>query len=81
MLSGLRPFLLCAQRPAKTGLAFRAAGPPWVRSDYDELQKLAHYLAETTGPQDRIAIAGSSFTFNQDIVQVRFLCTPMYLKI
>lgn len=43
---------------------------PWVRDDYDEIIELGNYLTQTTGPQDRIVVVGSSFVFNQHLLRV-----------
>jgi len=43
--------------------------PPWQRTDLDDLKRLALYIKETTSPEDRIAVVGSSFIFNQDLLQ------------
>jgi len=51
---------------------FSTPRPPWVRSDYEELKRLALYLGQTTNDDDKIVIAGSSFIFNQDLVRALY---------
>ncbi len=48
---------------------FSAARPPWVREDYNELLALGRYVRDTTTQQDRIALVGSSFVWNQDLIR------------
>ncbi len=48
---------------------FATPRPPWVRHDHDQLKALARYLKENSTPQDKILIAGSSFSFNQDLIR------------
>ena len=47
---------------------FSAPRPPVVRSDYDEWLRLARYLQDTTKPDDRVMVVGSSFVFNLDLL-------------
>ncbi len=46
---------------------------PWVREDYDELTRLARYLQDRTSDKTKIALVGSSFVFNQDLMRSVFL--------
>ncbi len=48
------------------------ARPPWVRGDRDELKRLATYIGETTGDEDRVVVVGSSFIFNQDLMRALY---------
>ncbi|HAX90977.1 MAG TPA: hypothetical protein DCY07_02050 [Rhodospirillaceae bacterium] len=48
---------------------FGTPRPPWVRTDIEDLAALAQYVASTTTNKDRIAVSGSSFVFNQDLVR------------
>lgn len=48
---------------------FSTPRPPWVRQDIEELQSLGRYVAQTTSAEDKIAVVGSSFVFNQDLVR------------
>lgn len=49
---------------------FATPTPPVVRPDYNNLVKLADYLVQTTQPEDRIMVVGSSPNFNQDLLRV-----------
>lgn len=64
-------FAKAGVRPNDPGrLALLAAPhPPAQRHDYDELVRLASYLAATTSSDDRIFVLGSSFVFNQDLIR------------
>jgi hypothetical protein len=47
---------------------FAAPHPPQRRVDFDALVALVDHLRQTTGPDDRVLIVGSSFNFNQDLM-------------
>lgn len=65
------PAFVLPSSPPRIGL-FSTPRPPWVRTDLEELKALAMYLAENTTDQDKIVVAGSSFTFNQDLVRALY---------
>jgi len=65
----LSPVFIPSSEPPAPGI-LSASHSPEIRGDYEELKRLAEYLAETTIAQDKIFVLGSSFVFNQDLMRV-----------
>ncbi|MGE4351258.1 MAG: hypothetical protein AB7E52_03615 [Bdellovibrionales bacterium] len=63
----LAPFPLPSDEPTLRLLS--SPRPPWIRKDKKDLLDLATYVKQTTSDKDRIAVVGSSFIFNQDLMR------------
>lgn len=69
---GLTPFNApgngTAGTAARTGMLFPARFPPQQNADYEEIERIIHYLRSKASPGDPIYVAASSGVINDDVL-------------